>query len=279
MFEAKCYDTHGNSIDGFTQWDADQSMVIKLESCDDVNHIDPNLLSVSPEVHFSNVKRDKALVVRASVIRSDEIFVKVPNILLTEPYPLLIYVYYTDSVNTSSQATIVRTELPVRKRNEPHDYYYVENIERITAEQIKDEIHGSLIENEIAQIEEDLNNKVDTKLDSMQGEINAFAERVGNVETTNAEIIERMDEIDASFDAAETTVAQAVEDVNTAISDIADVREFMTKAEEDGKVYYVEDQTLHANDLEVTNNIAMGNFIWVNGVDGNMSLKWIGGDV
>lgn len=146
MFEAKCYDMHGNSIDGFTQWDINQSMVIKLESCDDVNHNQSEYIRVEPNVHFSNVKRDKALVVRASVVGNDVISVQVPNILLTEPYPLLIYVYYTnkndgdDYDKPTAQATIIRTEIPVRKRDEPHDYYYVENIDRITAEQIKGEI-------------------------------------------------------------------------------------------------------------------------------------------
>lgn len=142
MFEAKCYDMHGNSVDGFTQWDVNQRIKIVLENCEDDNHIEDDFMRIVPDVHFSNPKREKALVVRAAEARKDNIVVDVPNILLTEPYPILIYVYYTSSKDSSSQTTIVRTELPVRKRNEPHDYYYVENIERITAEMIKEEIEA-----------------------------------------------------------------------------------------------------------------------------------------
>lgn len=154
MFEAKCYDMHGNSIDGFTQWDVNQRMNISLESCGDDDHIEDDYMRIAPEVHFSNIKRDKALVVRSTVVSKDKIVVDVPNILLTEPHPILVYVYYTSSKDSSSQTTIVRTEIPVRKRDEPHDYYYVENIERITAEMIKEEIEADTEETRRKAIEE-----------------------------------------------------------------------------------------------------------------------------
>lgn len=66
--------------------------------------------------------------------------------MLQEYYPLLIYVYLTDSKDVSSQKTIIKIEIPIRKRAVPSDYEYVENIERITAEQIKQEIKNELYE-------------------------------------------------------------------------------------------------------------------------------------
>lgn len=274
MFEAKCYDMHGNSINGFTQWDIDQEIVMKIESCDD-NHIEDGYMKIDPEVHFSNVKRDKALVVRASVIEDDIIKVKVPNILLTEPYPLLIYVYYTSSKNSAAQSTIIYTELPIRKRNEPHDYYYVENIERITADMIKDEVRVGV------------NQTLNERTDAMWTEINAFETTV-NTSLSNTEkyvndelgkVHDRMDEIEDDFSDTKEKVYEALEEVNTATSNVEYMKDFIAQAEKDKEVYHVEDQTLYVENINVNQNMIVGNFIWTNGASGNMSLKWVGGDI
>lgn len=154
MYEVPCLDLNGNTINKFYQWDIDQKIVIDLNGCDE------RYLQNPPEVHFSNSSRKEALVVRSTVKYSgddvvvqddsvatmhagDIIIADVPNILLQEPYPLLVYVYLTDADDSSSQKTILYSEIPVRKRAKPSDYLYVENITRITAEMIKKEIEVS----------------------------------------------------------------------------------------------------------------------------------------
>lgn len=138
MYEVPCLDLSGNIINKFYQWDIDQKIVIELKGCD------TNYLKNAPEVHFCNVKRKKeALVVRSEVTNNNTITAPIPNILLQEPYPLLIYVYLTDANDSSSQRTILFSEIPIRKRAVPSDYLYVENISRITAEIIKGEIEQS----------------------------------------------------------------------------------------------------------------------------------------
>lgn len=208
MYEVTCLDLDGNTINNFFQWDIDQKIVIKVKGCAS------DYLRIEPEVHFSNSKRDDALVVRSlrtgtlnnaanvmsqpsvdsdtiatlnsgdniiyteyvpdvenvgtayettrewcvfeyknanryikqsNITRDMEtITVSVPNLLLQEPYPLLVYVYLTDSDDVSSQKTVLYTEIPVRKRAKPHDYMYVENITSATAEDIKNEIEASV---------------------------------------------------------------------------------------------------------------------------------------
>lgn len=153
MYEVPCLDLNGSTINRFYQWDIDQKIVIELKGCDD------RYLQNPPEIHFTNVSRTEALIVRSTVSYSgsdieshsdeatknagDTIVADVPNILLQEPYPLLIYVYLTDADDSSSQKTILYSEIPVRKRAKPSDYLYVENIKRITAEMIKKEIEQS----------------------------------------------------------------------------------------------------------------------------------------
>ena len=154
MYEVPCLDLNGDTINRFYQWDIDQKIVIDLNGCDE------RYLQNPPEVHFSNSSRKEALVVRSTVKYSgddvavqddgvatmharDIIIADIPNILLQEPYPLLVYVYLTDADDSSSQKTILYSEIPVRKRAKPSDYLYVENITRITAEMIKKEIESS----------------------------------------------------------------------------------------------------------------------------------------
>lgn len=140
MYEVPCLDLNGDTINKFYQWDIDQKIVINLEGCD------VNYLKNAPEVHFCNSSRKEALVVRSTVSNHDTITVDVPNVLLQEAYPLLVYVYLTDADDSSSQKTILYSEIPVRKRAKPSDYLYVENITRVTAEMIKKEIEKTTLD-------------------------------------------------------------------------------------------------------------------------------------
>lgn len=137
MFEVTCLDSNGNTINNFTQWDVDQKITLVLKGYDIV---------IAPQVHFCNKNVDEALVVRSTIIDENTIVADVPNSLLREHYPLLIYIYLTDGEDVSSQRTILSTEIPVRKRTKPSDYFYTENIERITAEQIKEEVKSAIVD-------------------------------------------------------------------------------------------------------------------------------------
>lgn len=252
MFEAKCYDRYNNSVDSFTQWDIDQTIYIHLEACGD-DHIYKDHLTIAPEVHFSNVKREKALVVR-SVIAEDKniqsvipdvIEVKVPNVLLTEPYPILIYVYLTDSRDVSSQTVIVRTELPVRRRSEPHDYYYVENIERITAEMIKEEI-----EQDVKKIKEeaidDITAKSDeaTKLiDDAIDDLTAIKNDASNFIT--AKTTEAVDKIESTLTETHEYIQKELDEFDNAyenlIDQVQDIKKDTQQIYEDTRV--IADQT------------------------------------
>ena len=140
MFGVECFDTHDSPIDHYTQWDIDQKLKIVVYDADD------NLLKNAPYVHFANVKSTEALVVRSTVEGTDTIIVEIPNSLLQESWPLLVYVYLNDNLDAHSQKTIIKIEIPVHKRVKPSDYEYVENIERITAEVIKQEVTEEFVD-------------------------------------------------------------------------------------------------------------------------------------
>lgn len=143
MFEVQCLDSYGNTINYFTQWDVDQKIIIPIDSCSLQNaKLPPSPAYARPEVHFGNSARNETLLVRSDFVDEETISVDVPNILLQEPYPLFVYVYLTDPKDVSSQKIILQNEIPIRKRQKPSDYFYIENIRRITAEMIKEEIEA-----------------------------------------------------------------------------------------------------------------------------------------
>lgn len=140
MYDIDCLDSDGNTIDNFTQWDTDQKIMI------DLTGYERDVATAIPQVHFSNARNREALVVRPVLVDERTIMADVPNILLTEPWPISVYVYITDGDDVSSQKTVLSTDIIVRKRKKPSNFYYVENIERITANQIKKEIKWEIVD-------------------------------------------------------------------------------------------------------------------------------------
>ena len=260
MYEAICYDLNGQTIDYFTQWDTNQKIVIRLEGCGDDYHIESGELQTVPEVHFTNIKRDTALAVKATLDGND-IVVDVPNLILEEPYPVLIYVWYTNKEYPNSQSTIARTEIAVRQKNKPHDYYYVENITTVTAEMIKQEVLDSVT----ADFTERFEGMKEAVVDEVKSDITAANER--------------MDKIEESFE--ETTKA-VTETANKASEDVAGLQAkvdaMQEQADKESEVFHVEENTLHAENVDVKGNLIIGNWIWFDNEDGSLSLKWVGGD-
>jgi len=204
MYEIQCFDSYGNTINNLTQWDIDQSLVIPIDSCNLPETELPSSPSYAlPEVHFSNKAREEALVVRSEKNDDTSIKVQIPNTLLQDACPLQVYVYMTDSKDTSSQRTILHNEIPVRKRHKPSDYLYVENIDRITAEMIKGEIE-EVVKETRQQTIDDINDTKDTSINS----VNTTKENAIDdiTDTTDAAIEEVDNQMDASYNEGSVTV-------------------------------------------------------------------------
>ena len=201
MYEVNCLDKNGNTINSFFQWDVDQEVTVKLEG------FPQNYLSIAPEFHFANNHRDTALIVRSEVTRedtTDTVTAPVPNILLQEAHPLLVYVYLTDSEDVSSQKTILYSQIPIRKRSKPSDYQYIENITRITAEDIKSEIEASTKETR------------DSAITTITNEKNGFI-TTGNglVTTANGLLADVQKKHDEAVKTASSTKTVLENDINT----------------------------------------------------------------
>ena len=110
-----CYNSDGNFLDHFTQWDVGQSIVIKGLP-----------ITNAPAVHYWNKFNKRALVV-ASRIENDSVIAAVPNKLLQYGAPIIVYFYYQQ--DEDSAKTLHSLTINVIPRAKPEDYEYVENIE------------------------------------------------------------------------------------------------------------------------------------------------------
>lgn len=150
MLKTTCLDKDGNTIYHLTQWDVNQSLRIDMEDY---------IVGSSAKVHFCNKNSEKALVVSATV-SNNIVSANIPNELLREPYPLIAYIYMTDSENTTSKKTVAFIKIPVRERLQPNDYDYSDSIDVIYLDDkidevnlIIDDINGLDIETKIAQVQ------------------------------------------------------------------------------------------------------------------------------
>lgn len=105
-----CYDGNGKTLSSLRQWDTNQRLVVKGVE-----------LSPVPEFHFCNNKRKNAFVVQPTV-SNDSASALIPNVLLQQCYPVIVYLYYPGRDESYKTSYVIR--IPVFPRPRPDDYEY-----------------------------------------------------------------------------------------------------------------------------------------------------------
>lgn len=113
MFELNCLYPTGEKVIAFVQWDLNQTIIID------------GSFDLAPQVHFCNKNSEKAICIQSKLMANKQIKVEVPNTLLIEPFPIMIYVYLIDGSNSR---TILSDQITVIPRLQPNDFEYVENV-------------------------------------------------------------------------------------------------------------------------------------------------------
>ena len=129
MFEISCLDQYGKALTSLTQWDVNQTLYIENWEHD------------APTFHFCNTQSKKSLPVTGELY-NNTVTVKIPNILLTQAYPIIAYVYVYDNDNGRTMYVV---RIPVRQKPQPEEYEYEENIDGINLSQLDARI-STLIE-------------------------------------------------------------------------------------------------------------------------------------
>lgn len=108
MAEIICYDSRGNPITRFYQWDKNQTVTVSG-------------LSVSPAPVFQFSNRNHATSISVTpTISGSQMTARVPNELLEEAEPLFAYIYREAA--TGAARTLGVISIPVRPRRKPSDY-------------------------------------------------------------------------------------------------------------------------------------------------------------
>lgn len=134
VIDVVCYGSDGvTRLKQLTQWDIGQVVSIDNIFFKPVN---------TPEIHFCNRMSEECLSVMPT-ITDDKLFMKVPNSLLQEPYPIIGYVYLYDSsdINNVIAETVLRFKIPIKPRQKPSDYSYIENIDKISLSTVENKIN------------------------------------------------------------------------------------------------------------------------------------------
>ena len=114
MFDFTCLDRYGNILRSLTQWDINQTIIIKDSG-----------LTIAPQFHFCNTNTKQALIVQSSIDANGTITVPIPNQLTIEPYNITAYIYM---VKGDSGKTLETIQLPLRPRIQPDNFVYENNI-------------------------------------------------------------------------------------------------------------------------------------------------------
>lgn len=162
MNEILAFDSKRNTIEKFVQWDNNLEMYINWD-----------YLDITPIFHFTNTRSDRILVVKGEVIQTDiDIVAKanVPNILLTESYPVMAYVYLEEEegdIGYAKGETIYTIRIPIEEKPRPEDYKYFENTEYISWMKLEQEVRYR-IEKLIVEGNEALGNLVSPTINVSQ---------------------------------------------------------------------------------------------------------------
>lgn len=126
MSEIIYYDSDGNVLTAYYQWDVDQKL--QIDGIDDIQTVDM--------IHFGNKTLPKALVVPHTVVGT-RIVVDVPNLILQYSDAINIYIYCNTA--NDGQRTMHAGTIIVYPRQKPEDYEYEENIDYVNWVELAEE--------------------------------------------------------------------------------------------------------------------------------------------
>ena len=130
MFDCTCLDKYGNTITALYQWDTNQTL-----------YIEDHGFTTAPFFHFCNQNSDRAYLVSSSIDVNGVMTVKIPNVLLSQPYPITAYVYL---IEDDAGSTVEVITIPVRPRPMPEDSEYATDEEITTIVDLEARVNATI---------------------------------------------------------------------------------------------------------------------------------------
>lgn len=128
VLDITCYESDGiTKVDHVTQWDKGQTICF-----------DTYGLAEPPTVHWCNRMSEEAFQVKTT-LKNGKFYTVIPNLLLQEPYPIIGYVYLYKSSSISE--TILQIRIPLKSRQKPSDYYYIDNVDKVSLATLENKVN------------------------------------------------------------------------------------------------------------------------------------------
>lgn len=125
MQEITVYDTENSPLSDLVQWDSD----VHIRLIEDI-------IDKAYPVHFFNQTLNEALVVKDSSYENGRLKVKIPNFLLTQPYPIIGYV---NVEKDGESRCLCRFRINVRRKPKPSNFVYTESYDYISITKVLEE--------------------------------------------------------------------------------------------------------------------------------------------
>lgn len=213
MDEILCFDVNGNSIDKLAQWDTNLVLYINWE------------YSVTPIFHFCNTNSKRILVIKGEIDSGNKTAkANIPNILLQEASPLVVFVYMEKETPTGylTGETIYSFQIPVREKAKPEDYKYFENTEYISWFNFKKEIVA--FKEGMTSFKEDMEYDINSLVKHGEATINDYENALAQFEaikndinnTVNISLTTSEKNMEEMLNSAEQAEANAIAQANTA---------------------------------------------------------------
>lgn len=117
MSNIKCFDANGDLLKRMYQWDVNQTILVTGL---------PDAVTI---FHFCNAGSDEAYVV-VPTVTDEGYIVKVPNVLLENEVPIIMYSY--QETGDEAFRTTFMIHIPVIPRIKPADYEFEDNVDHMT---------------------------------------------------------------------------------------------------------------------------------------------------
>lgn len=167
-----CFNCYGNyTTDSVYQWDLNHTLQITGIS-----------VTNAPTVHFTNKKRETAIVVQ-SKLEDDVISVPVPNEIVQDPYNIVAYVHIYDNNHAK---TIETVNIPLKKRAKPDDYQFIDNVDVMNFERLEKDMTD--VKQDILDFEIEMNTTLQLCRDAVSALQLEYRNMDGGTPTTEAEL-------------------------------------------------------------------------------------------
>lgn len=171
MSKIVCYDYYGNVVSSLTQWDTNR--ILKLNNWQ---------YDTNPIIQWTNRSKSESYQVESTLSQDGTVTFEVPNAILQNPETAIVFIGVSRKGENGSSdieiETVFKIEFPVQRRAKPSGYVYSDNASVVDVIALKE-----VLEKQIADVQEDYDNKVEQLGSQYQSAITGIDTKINSAKT------------------------------------------------------------------------------------------------